>query len=165
MPEPLPTDPSMVAPEREMLLSFLDFYRAVMIRKVEGLDHDSLRMSPVDSGTCLGGLIKHLADVERSWFQERWAGRPIEAAWSGDDADAEFRVQEDDTAESLIEAYRRDCEISREIVANSSLDDTVGSPRGEMSLRWLVVHMIEETARHAGHADLIREMIDGSVGD
>lgn len=155
----------MVASERETLLSFLDFYRAVMIRKVEGLDYDGLRMSPVDSGTCLGGLMKHLADVERSWFQERWAGRPMETAGSEDDPEAEFRVQEDDTAESLIEAYRRHCETSREIVGRSSLDDTVVLPRGEMSLRWLVVHMIEETARHAGHADLIREMIDGSVGD
>lgn len=155
----------MVASERETLLSFLDFYRAVMIRKVEGLDYDGLRMSPVVSGTCLGGLMKHLADVERSWFQERWAGWPMENVRSEDDPEAEFRVQEDDTAESLIEAYRRHCETSREIVAGSSLDDTVVLPRGEMSLRWLVVHMIEETARHAGHADLIREMIDGSVGD
>lgn len=165
MPEPLPTDPPLVASEREMLLSFLDFYRAVMIRKVEGLDYAGLRMSPVDSGTCLGGLMKHLADVERSWFQERWAGRPTDPAWAEDDPDAEFRVREEDTAESLIEAYRRECEIAREIVAGSSLDDTVVSPHGEMSLRWLIVHMIEETARHAGHADLIREMIDGSVGD
>lgn len=155
----------MVASERETLLSFLDFYRAVMIRKVEGLDYDGLRMSPVDSGTCLGGLMKHLADVERSWFEERWAGRPMRTVRSEDDPDAEFRVQEDDTAESLIEAYRRHCETSREIVAGNSLDDTVVLPRGEMSLRWLMVHMIEETARHAGHADLIREMIDGSVGD
>lgn len=155
----------MVASERETLLSFLDFYRSVMIRKVEGLDHDGLRMSPVGTGTCLGGLMKHLTDVERSWFQQRWAGQPIEANGSEDDPEAEFRVQETDTAESLIEDYRRECGISRQIVADSSLDDTVVVRRGEMSLRWLIVHMIEETARHAGHADLIREMIDGSVGD
>lgn len=148
-----------------MLVAFLDFYRSVMIRKVEGVDHQGLRMSPVESGTCLGGLIKHLADVERTWFQERWAGRPVQPSTAEDDPDAGFRVEEGDTADSLIDAYREECDVSREIVASGSLDDTIMSPRGEMSLRWILVHMIEETARHAGHADLVREMVDGSVGD
>lgn len=148
-----------------MLLAFLDFYRSVMVRKTGGLDGEGLRMSPVQSGTSIGGLIKHLAYVERQWFQERWGGRTVEFPWSADDPDAEFRVEDEDTTEGLIGLYRGECAISRQIVADSSLDDTVMSKRGEMSLRWILVHMIEETARHAGHADLIREMIDGSVGD
>lgn len=148
-----------------MLLAFLDFYRGVMIRKVEGVDDAGLRMSPVASGTCLGGLLKHLGYVERSWFQSRWAGRDVSFPWSDNDPDAEFRLEDGDSAQSLIDFYRQECAISREVVATSSLDDSVEGRRGELSLRWIVVHMIEETARHAGHADLIREMVDGSVGD
>lgn len=148
-----------------MLLAFLDYYRSVMIRKVEGVDDGGLRMSPVASGTSLGGLTKHLAYVERSWFQEFFASREVEYPWSDTDSDAEFRVEDEDTADGLIALYRQECEESRRIVADADLDRTVEGRRGEVSLRWILVHMIEETARHAGHADLIREMIDGSVGD
>ncbi|HEX2155051.1 MAG TPA: DinB family protein [Acidimicrobiia bacterium] len=166
MSEPEPPHPDRLAPEREMLFSFLDFYRSVMIRKVEGVDRDGLRMSPVESGTSLGGLIKHLAYVERSWFQRVWAAREVEFPWADEDPDADFRLDADEDADVLIEFYRQECDASRAIAAASHLDDTVETPRGkQLSLRWLMVHMIEETARHAGHADLLREMIDGSVGD
>ncbi|MFP3916020.1 MAG: DinB family protein, partial [Actinomycetota bacterium] len=114
---------------------------------------------------CLGGLIKHLAYVERQWFQKVWAGREVEFPWSEEDPDAEFRLEEGDGAGGLIRFYREECDASRQIVATSSLEDTVPSRRGDLSLRWILIHMIEETARHAGHADLIREMLDGSVGD
>lgn len=165
MPEPQPSDPPRVAPEREMLLAFLDYYRSVMIRKVEGIDHEGLRMSPVESGTCLGGLIQHLGYVERQWFQAVWASRQVEFPWTEEDPDAEFRIDDSATAEGLIEFYRQECQVSREMVGDTRLTETVMGRRGELSLRWIIVHMIEETARHAGHADLIREMIDGSVGD
>ena len=148
-----------------MLSAFLDFYRSVMIRKVEGVDDLKLRWSPVPTGTSLGGLIKHLAYVERQWFQETWAGRDVEYPWGEDDPDAEFRVGPDDTKDGLIEFYRQECAVSREIAAAVSPDDTVPTEEGALSMRWILVHMIEETARHCGHADIIREMIDGSVGD
>lgn len=148
-----------------MLTSFLDYFRSVMIRKVEGVDDEKLRWSPVPSGTCLGGLIKHLAYVERYWFQSVWAGREVAFPWTDDDPDADFRLDPDDTADSLIGFYRQGCDVSRQIAAASALDDTVTTPRGEISMRWIVVHMIEETARHCGHADLIRELVDGAVGD
>ncbi len=148
-----------------MLTSFLDYFRSVMIRKVEGVDDEKLRWSPVPSGTCLGGLIKHLAYVERYWFQSVWAGREVAFPWTDDDPDADFRLDPDDTADSLIDFYRQECDVSRQIAAASALDDTVTTPRGEISMRWIVVHMIEETARHCGHADLIRELVDGAVGD
>ena len=148
-----------------MLTSFLDYFRSVMIRKVEGVDDEKLRWSPVPSGTCLGGLIKHLAYVERYWFQSVWAGREVAFPWTDDDPDADFRLDPDDTADSLIDLYRQECDVSRQIAAASALDDTVTTPRGEISMRWIVVHMIEETARHCGHADLIRELVDGAVGD
>ena len=148
-----------------MLTSFLDYFRSVMIRKVEGVDDEKLRWSPVPSGTCLGGLIKHLAYVERYWFQSVWAGREVAFPWTDDDPDADFHLDPDDTADSLIDFYRQECDVSRQIAAASALDDTVTTPRGEISMRWIVVHMIEETARHCGHADLIRELVDGAVGD
>ncbi len=165
MPEAKPQDPAQDTPEREMLLDFLDFYRSVMIRKVEGVDDVGLRMSPVGSGTSLGGLIKHLAHVERWWFQAFFDSREVEFPWSDNDPDADFMVEDDDTADSLIGLYRRACEESRRIAADSELNRKVPGRRGDVSLRWILVHMIEETARHAGHADIIREMIDGSVGD
>jgi len=166
MSEPTPKDPGQAVPEREMLLEFLDFFRSVMIRKIEGLDHDGLRMSPVGSGTCLGGLLKHLAYVERWWFQAFFASREVDFPWTEEDPDADFRVSEDDTAESLIALYRRECDVSREVVGETAdLDVSVPGRRGDVTLRWILIHMVEETARHAGHADLIREMVDGSVGD
>lgn len=148
-----------------MLTAFLDYFRSVMIRKVEGVDAAGLRLSPVESGTCLGGLIKHLAYVERWWFQAVWRSDPVEFPWSDDDPDAEFRLDADDTADSLIALYRRECDISRRLAQDSRLDDVIPWKDGHLSLRWIMVHMIEETARHCGHADLIREMLDGSVGD
>lgn len=151
-------------PEDTMLPLFLDHVRSVMIRKVEGVDAEGLRMSPVDSGTCLGGLIKHLAYVERWWFQAVWRSDPVEFPWTDEDPDAEFRLDSDDTAESLIALYRHECDISRRLVEDSDLDDTIPWRDGRMSLRWIMVHMIEETARHCGHADIIREIIDGQVG-
>ena len=94
-----------------------------------------------------------------------WAGREVAFPWTDDDPDADFRLDPDDTADSLIDFYRQECDVSRQIAAASALDDTVTTPRGEISMRWIVVHMIEETARHCGHADLIRELVDGAVGD
>src|SRR5690606_30890649 len=113
MPEPLPQDPPLAGDEAAMLTSFLDYFRSVMIRKVEGVDDEKLRWSPVPSGTCLGGLIKHLAYVERYWFQSVWAGREVAFPWTDDDPDADFRLDPDDTADSLIDFYRQECDVSR----------------------------------------------------
>lgn len=161
MAEKLAPEPPTVAGERDTLLAFLDYYRSVVVRKVDGLDHEGLTMSPVESGTCLGGLIKHLAYVERRWFQARWAGLAVLFP----PREEEFRVGEGEGADDLIEFYRTECGQSRDVISRASLDETRTTPRGETTMRWLLVHMIEETARHAGHADLIREMVDGSTGD
>lgn len=150
-----------------MLTSFLDWFRIVMIRKIEGLDPAGLRQSPVASGTSLGGLVKHLAYVERHWFGSSYGGLTLDYPWTDEDPDADFRLDEGETVESLTTFYQDECNRSREIVAaNPDLDHVVPASRGRMvSLRWILVHMIEETARHAGHADILREMIDGAVGD
>ena len=163
----LPTFPPYSAAEFETLTAYLDWYRSVMVRKVEGLDAAGLRLSPVASGTSLGGLVKHLGYVERQWFGSSYAGLELEYPWSDEDPDADFRVEDGETAESLIAFYQGECTRSREVVAaNPDLDHVVPASRGRMvSLRWILVHMIEETARHAGHADILREMVDGAVGD
>jgi uncharacterized damage-inducible protein DinB len=163
----LPDRPPHSATEFEMLTSFLDWFRIVMIRKIESLDYAGLRYSPVGSGTSLGGLVKHLAYVERHWFGSSYGGLTLDFPWTDEDPDADFRLDEGDTVESLTAFYQDECTRAREIVAaNPDLDHVVPTSRGRrVSLRWILVHMIEETARHAGHADIIREMIDGAVGD
>jgi uncharacterized damage-inducible protein DinB len=164
---PLPSYPPHSAAEFEMLTAFLDWYRIVMVRKIEGLDPEGLRRSPVGSGTTLGGLVKHLAYVERHWFGSSYGGLTLDYPYTDEDPDADFRLNDDDTVASLTTFYQTECQRSREMVAaNPNLDHVVPATRGRMvSLRWILVHMIEETARHAGHADIIREMIDGTVGD
>jgi uncharacterized damage-inducible protein DinB len=150
-----------------MLTSFLDWYRIVMIRKIEGVDPEGLRRSPVPSGTSLGSLVKHLAYVERHWFGSSYGGLDLDYPWTDEDPDADFRLDDADTVESLSAFYLEECARSREIVAaNPDLDHVVLSTRDRrVSLRWILIHMIEETARHAGHADILREMLDGAVGD
>ena len=164
---PLPSRPPHSATEFEMLTSFLDWYRTVMIRKIEGLDPEGLRRSPVSSGTSLGGLVKHLGYVERHWFGSSYGGLQLDYPWTDEDPDADFRLDDADTVESLSAFYLEECARSREMVAaNPDLEHVVPTTRDrKVSLRWILIHMIEETARHAGHADIIREMLDESVGD
>jgi Protein of unknown function (DUF664) len=112
--------------------------------------------------------VKHLGDVERRWFCLRFAGKDVAVLRTDDDPDADFRIEPDDTVASVIAFYRDAANDSRRIAAPSSLDDVSASESphyGHVSLRWILVHMIEETARHAGHLDLMREQIDGKTGD
>ncbi|MEU4401302.1 DinB family protein [Micromonospora orduensis] len=152
--------------ERAVLDSFLDFHRGVVLRKVRGLaDADAYRRL-VPSATTLAGLVKHLTLVERNWFVTLLAPAPGDVYLTSDeDAVASFAIDEQDTVAGLVEAYERACEVSREVVARFDLDHVVPHPQlGEVSVRWILVHMIEETARHAGHADILRELTDGTTG-
>jgi uncharacterized damage-inducible protein DinB len=162
----MPSAPPTTAGELETLTTFLDYYREVMIGKVAGVDAAGLRAAPVPSGTCLGGLLKHLAYVERWWFQAVYAGRQVDFPWSKENPDADFILDDHDDADSLITLYRAEIEEARRVVAaDPDLDRVVDSGRRQVSLRWILVHMIEEVARHAGHADILREQYDGAVGD
>lgn len=152
--------------EREVLEAFLDFHRQVLARKVSGISEQDARLSRVPSTTTLAGLVKHMIGVERGWFQRVLAQRPVEAigphVGGGDDS---WELAENETVESLVAEYRRTCEQSRQTAAQFDLDDAVPSRRlGQVSLRWIYVHMIEETARHVGHADILREQTDGATG-
>ena len=153
--------------EREVLVGFLDHYRKTLLEVCAGLPEELLRKPMVPSGTSLLGIVKHLAYVERGWFQENVANE--EPGWypfDPEDPDADFRIEEGETSESIFDLYRQSCERSRQALEAASLDDLVENPdrSADYNVRWVVVHMIEETARHAGHADIIREQLDGKAG-
>jgi hypothetical protein len=154
------------AGEREMLERFLDFERDTLIWKLSGLTREQLTAPRTPSGVGLLGIVKHLGYVERSWFQRRFMGRDVFIAWRGVDPDADFHIGDDETPESVFAFYRAEIEESRRIVAaTESLDAVAANPERPVTLRWILVHMIEETARHVGHADILREQADGQTGE
>ncbi|HEX2050516.1 MAG TPA: DinB family protein [Actinomycetota bacterium] len=158
-----------VADERATYDAFLDFFRDAIVRKVRDVSEDDARRRLVPSATTLAGIVKHLARVETSWFHHRLAQIPREELpllRLLDEPDADFAVGPEETVEGLLALYDEQCARSRELAARYELDHVVPHPHhGRVSLRWIYVHMIEETARHAGHADILRELIDGSTGD
>ncbi len=152
--------------EKETLLGFLDNNRAVIVWKLEGLSEEDARRPMVESGTNLLGITKHLAWVERWWFQHNFAGEEVDFPWTDDDPDADFRAEDDETIADIVALYEAAVEDSNTIIESADLDDIAQLKRGGVSrsLRWIVGHMIEETARHAGHADIVRELIDDQTG-
>jgi uncharacterized damage-inducible protein DinB len=166
-------EPSPSGPELAQLAAFLDFQRETVLLKTEGLSAEQLAQPLAPSSLTLGGLLNHLALVEDSWFRVRFAGLPDDEPWAGIDWDAdpdhEFRTAAELAPDELRRRYRETCARSREVVtAADSLDQlSVAKQRnGEhFDLRWVLLHLIEETARHAGHADLLREAVDGTVGE
>jgi hypothetical protein len=155
--------------ETDTLAGFLDWYRAVVERKVDGLTLDEARTVRTPTGMSPLGIVKHLGWVERGWFREIFAGEEVEPTDGEDDNSAEFALGPDDTVDSVLTFYRTEVDHSRRVVAGCpSLDTLSVEPtkyREHVSLRWILVHMLEETARHAGHLDLMREAIDGRTGD
>ncbi|GIH76461.1 hypothetical protein Plo01_28900 [Planobispora longispora] len=150
--------------ERTVLETFLNFHRATIVRKVRGLSEEDARLRRVPSLTTPAGLVKHLTVMELRWFQRVLARRTEEEL--PPEGEEGWILDEHDTVESLIAEYERVCALSRETAAGFALDHTVPHPRlVRVSLRWIYVHLIEETARHAGHADILRELTDGSTGD
>ncbi|MEV7420090.1 DinB family protein [Streptomyces sp. NPDC089919] len=161
------TAPSTTAGDRDSLTAFLDYQRATLAWKCSGLSEEQLRLRPIPStGLSLLGLVRHVAEVERSWFANVVQGEGRGALWPRIDGEfAEFRVEDADVAEAFA-FWQRECELSRAAAAAvGSLDDTVEFRGDTYSLRYVLTHMIEEYARHNGHADLIREAIDGATGE
>ena len=154
--------------ERETLEGALDWYRAVVERKLDALSLEEARRLMTPTGLSLLGVLRHLGWVERGWFREILAGEDVESVDSDGDNSAEFTLSSHDTIESVIAFYRDEVERSRRIASGSPLETLSAAKTrfGErVSLRWILVHMVEETARHAGHMDVMREMIDGRTGD
>ena len=169
-PETTRTDPPEVAGERAAVQGWLDYHRATLLRKCEGLTGEQLaRRAVPPSSLSLLGLVRHMAEVERSWFRSRFRGHAdLGYLYCSDEyPDGDFDLTDPDRAEQDLAAYRRECELADAAVADAGLDDTytfqrTGTP---MDLRWIYLHMIEEYARHNGHADFLRELIDGVTGD
>jgi len=161
-------DPPYEADERLMLESWLDFHRATLAMKCDGLSDDELRERSVPpSSISLLGLVRHMADVERNWF--RWVLSGEHGAglfWTPENEDGDFDDVEDAPVDEAFDAWREECANARQVAASLQLDDTGTRRNGErVSLRWVLVHMIEEYARHNGHADFLRERIDGATGE
>lgn len=152
--------------EKDSLHASLNRHRDVVLWKLEGLDDTSLRRAVVPSGTTLLGLVKHLAAVEYSWFCETFERETEPLPVDPDDPDADLRVEPDETTADIVEFYRRARAAADAVILELDVDDVGTAWFGDpVSLRWVLIHMIEETARHAGHLDILRELIDGSTGD
>jgi len=159
-------DPALVSPERQALEEWLDFERATLLMKCEGLTADQLKQRPVPpSALSLLGLVRHMTDVERWWFVIHGTDTEVALPYPGD---SDFDDVEEADAAGDLAALRGEIETARAAVREIPLDEVVPShghhPERVRSLRWIYVHMIEEYARHNGHADLIRERIDGTTG-
>ncbi|HEY2062194.1 DinB family protein [Amycolatopsis sp. NBC_01480] len=158
----------MAGDERTQLTGFLDFLRASVVWKCSGLTDEQARRSLVPSElTTIAGLLGHLTLVENYWFRIVLDGQPDEWADALElDPDAEFRAAHRTPIERLIADYQAETALCREIVAARAFDDTVVfKEREPLTVRWVVAHMIEETGRHLGHLDLLRELTDGLTGE
>ena len=158
-----------VSDDRDALLAFLAEQRDGVANALRGLTIEQAAGKPTASELTLGGLVKHLTTCERRWVVVSIAGRVDPALWPVEDWGAEFRLTADDTVESLLAGYADVARETEQIVAGvTDLDGPalLSDPSFTRSIRWVLMHLIEETARHAGHADIIRESIDGaSAGD
>ena len=166
------TDPQPATDEKATLLQFLDYQRATLLMKAEGLSRAQLAQPLAPSSLTLAGLLKHLALVEDDWIQSKFSGLPEPEPWASapwdQDRDWEFHTAVEDDPEELRKLYRDACERTRQTVAGADLDDLSAKTSRDghrWNLRWILTHLVEETARHNGHADLLREAIDGSVGE
>ena len=152
--------------EKESLKVALDRHRDAILWKLEGVGDDDLRRPLVPSGTSLLGLVKHLAAVEYGWFCDTF-GRPTEPLpFDDDDPDADLRIEPDETTADILAFYDRARTTADRIIDEIGLEETGMAWFGEpVTMRWVLIHMVEETARHAGHVDILRELIDGMAGD
>ncbi|WAZ27187.1 DinB family protein [Streptomyces cinnabarinus] len=159
------TGTQYTAGDKETLHASLDRMRDAVLWKLEGLNDADLRRPLTPSGTSLLGLVKHLGSVEYGWFVSTFGGE-AEPLWFDPYSDEDMRADQGETTQQIIDFYGRARAAADRTITSRSLDD-LGRPdwRSEdVSLRWVLVHMIEETARHAGHMDIVRELIDGATG-
>ena len=169
-------EPPLAGDEVATALGFLDYQRATLAWKCADLDDAGLQATVGVSEITLGGLLKHMAFVEDHWFSQSLQGRPAAPPWNTvdweSDRDWEWRTAADDTAEQLFTLWQDAVDRSRALTAEAMADGGFDRPARKTwpdgrapNLRWIVLHMIEEYARHNGHADLLRESIDGQTGE
>jgi uncharacterized damage-inducible protein DinB len=158
-------DGPAAGPERPLLQADLDWHRATLLYKCAGLTGAQLAERAVPpSGLSLLGLVRHMTKVERTWFRQRFAGEPVDNPFGGD-KDADFERTDPARAAADYARLTEEFKLADAAVANASLDDTFTHDGEPMSLRAIYLHMIEEYSRHLGHADLLRERIDGAAGE
>jgi hypothetical protein len=162
MYQPVP----LTGDEKTSLRIALQRHRDVVLWKIEGLDDDQLRRQMTPSGTSLLGLVKHLAAVEYSWFCTTFGRETEPLPLDDDDEDADLRVGADETTADVVDFYKRAWRAADQAIDEIGLDDLGTAWFGDqVSMRWVLIHELEETARHAGHMDILRELIDGATGD
>lgn len=151
-----------------MLEGWLDFHRQTLLVKCAGLSAEQLKMRAAPpSNISLLGLVRHMAEVERAWFRRRVAGETAGFLYCSDaEPDGDFDNVDTANAAGDIAVYQREVELARQAGAGHELDETFGHThrKVDMNVRWVYTHMVEEYARHNGHADLLRERIDGATG-
>ena len=163
------TDVPVAWDERTMLTTFLDYTRATVHAKCAGIVEDDARRAPLSTSplTTISGLVSHLRWVECSWFEDTFLGGDVHGPWTKEDPDREMRIAVEIPILQLLAEYEAQCARYRELVASFDLDTpskkkiSTGEP---VTLRWILFHLVEETARHNGHIDLLREIADGVTG-
>jgi uncharacterized damage-inducible protein DinB len=152
--------------EKTSLHVALQRHRDVVLWKIEGLGDDQLRRPMTPSGTSLLGIVKHLAAVEYGWFCSTF-GREMEPMpFDEEDPEADLRISPDETTADVVAFYNRACRAADEAIDEVGIEELGTAWFGDLvSMRWVLIHMVEETARHAGHMDILRELIDGATGD
>ena len=167
-------DPCITADEPGVLIAFLDYYRSTLLMKADGLDDDQAgRPSVPPSSLSLLGLVRHMAEVERNWFQRVMEDRDASPIYYTDEnEELDMQPPADATLEAAVSTLRAEIAVADRVITAHTMDDLARRERRTDSggtffpnLRWILVHMIEEYARHCGHADLLREAVDGVVGD
>jgi uncharacterized damage-inducible protein DinB len=168
-PEVRRPEPPWSADERTMLEAWLTYHRQTLLVKCAGLTGEQLRQRAIPpSELSLVGLVRHMAEVERAWFRRRLAEEDLDPLYCSEARpEADFDDVDSADAEADLGTLAGEIDLARAAAVGRSLDDTFfhRGHQAEMSVRWLYVHMIEEYARHNGHADLLRERIDGATGD
>lgn len=159
------TDPPGQAAEKEALVARLDFLRATVVNKVAGLSTDQATTASTPPSTLTpAGIVRHLTLVERSWFAVDFAALDVPDPWAHEHRGG-FEPTPGETPSQLVDDYVAECARSNQVIAGHDLDETARGSDLDFDLRYAVVHLVEETARHCGHLDLLREAIDGSVGE
>ncbi|HUX04061.1 MAG TPA: DinB family protein [Acidimicrobiales bacterium] len=169
IPRPQRTSPLVAGLERAQLESWLDFYRATLITKCAGLTFEQLTLRHVaTSDLTLLGILRHMTRVEQYWFEMAFSGHVVIPYYASvDDPDADFHDLASASLDEVVANFQEVCQRSRELALGHNLRQMTAKPwrEGHVNLRWIYIHMIEEYARHCGHADLLREMTDGEVDD
>jgi Protein of unknown function (DUF664) len=162
-PWPPPEDSTL----RESVIGYFDFIHTTAVNKLDGLDEEHARATPLSTSPVMSplGLIKHLTAVQRQHIQRTAGGRDLPSLWRSDDHDFEFRVGPDETIASVVAAYDAEWELSQQTLRTVEWSGFVERYHGPVRIERLLMDVLQESARHLGHLDLVRELIDGAKGE